>query len=121
MPMSIKTRNRLEMLRGTVACEVPARHAGCRAFAAIYSPREIGNRIREIRGDSGALPDEIDWVVRRLELRAEFMESPDDWDHYVVGHLTVRVKSLDDAEAVLASWGVDSSQLDGPWKCDYPL
>lgn len=31
------------------------------------------------------------------------------------------LESLEQVEGALATWNVDSSQLDAPWKSDYPL
>lgn len=104
MKMSRKSRNRLEMLRGEVACEQPAKYSGCRAFAAIYPPTGDG----------------IEWTVLRIEIPEELV------DKYfsaaeIVESWKAKVKSLDEAEALLQEWGVDTSRLDSPWKCDYPL
>lgn len=104
--MSIKARNRLEMLRGVVACEVPATRQGCRAFAAIFPPS----------GES----DDSQWTARKIEI-PEGLVDQYFGDSDITESRVIRTASLEEAENTLVSWGVDTSQLDAPWNCDFPL
>ena len=106
MSFTIKTVNAFEMRRRMCACEVPAANVGYRAFVAVYPPNPERSLER--------------WIVRRFEVSSELVNEYFGQEVLREAEL-VEVNLMQEAEAVLATWGLDSSRLDAPWKCDYPL
>lgn len=106
MPFNQKTLNAFEMTNREAACEIPATMPGHRAFVSVYPP----------------MPDKDvhQWRVRRFELPLELVdEYPGEED--LKNSLFCKLENLSDVEDLLADWGVNPTQLDAPWKCDYPL
>jgi hypothetical protein len=94
------------MIAGMAAVEIPATHAGQRAFVGVYPP----------------LPKKgIDqWRVRRFEI-------PTDLVNEYVGEEQLRdsqfvyLETLQAVEDLLVKWELDGSAFEEPWKIDYPL
>jgi hypothetical protein len=106
MAFTLKTLNGFEMLRRAAAAEIPTSILGHRAFVGVYPP----------------LPEKgiPKWRIRRFAIPEHLL------DQYfaesdLVNSEFVRVDTLDDVESLLAKWGIDSTILDAPWKCDWPL
>jgi hypothetical protein len=104
MPFTTKTLNAFEMTGRLAACENTAKRPGSRAFIGVYPPSEKDRR----------------WLVRRFEIPVilvnQYFGEEDLEDSEMVW-----LDHLEEVEAQLDSWGVDSSTLDAPWKSDYPL
>lgn len=106
MPFTLKTINAFEMTHRMAACEVTSKLSGYRAFVAVYPPDP--ERDREA------------WIVRRFEVPAELIEEYFPQEALANAEY-LEVNSMQEAEDLLTSWGVDASLLDAPWNCDYPL
>jgi hypothetical protein len=106
MPFTQKTLNAFEMTSRGAAAEIPATRESHRAFVSVYPP----SRERRI----------TQWRVRRFEILAKHINACVGEEELVDSQF-IRLESLDQVEGLLSSWGIDSSRLDAPWKCDYPL
>jgi hypothetical protein len=43
------------------------------------------------------------------------------WEPDLVDSVFIRLATMQEVEALLAEWGLDSAAFDAPWKCDYPF
>ncbi len=106
MPFNVKTKNAFEMTARPAAAELTSHQVGRKAFIAVYPPSPVG---------SGG-----PWRVRRFEIPESLTDKyPAEED--LIGSTLIALNNLEDVEQLLTSWEVDSSTLDAPWKCDYPL
>ena len=98
------TRNALEIAGRMAACEIPATTPGHRAFIGIYPPTDKRNH----------------WLVRRFEV-SDRLVSEYFGEEDLRNNRYLRLKTLEEVEAILISWNVDPAILDAPWKSNYPL
>ncbi len=103
-PMRQEIRNRLTMTRGLVAAEVPAPAADVRRFASVV-PQPDGS-YRVLRFD---VPSEALAEGRYL--------APEE----LMGMVSQRASTVDEAEEALRNLDVDPESMDVPWSNDYPL
>ncbi len=98
--------NGFQMATRTAACELPAIRQGYRAFVGVYPP----------------LPEKgvSQWRVRRFEIPEELVDQYFGEEQLVDSHL-VQLDTLEQVEELLATWNLDSSELQAPWRSDYPL
>jgi hypothetical protein len=104
MPFTQKTLNAFEMTGRMAACEIPAATSDHRAFVGVYPPTKQRDH----------------WLIHRFELLDKLVNqyfAEED----LVDNRYVRLKTLEEVEAVLIGWGIDAASLDAPWKSDYPL
>src|SRR5437867_12744541 len=101
-----RTISVFEMTRRSAAVEIPATHPNHRAFVEVMPPLPE-NRIYA-------------WRVRKFEIPEELMETNFSEDA-LVNSMFVRLKPIEEVEALIAAWGLDSAAFDAPWKVDYPL
>lgn len=106
MAFTIKTLNAFEMTRRTAVCEITATRAGHRAFVGVYPPL-LEKNIRQ-------------WRIKKFEIPQDLVNG-NPYDGDLVDLEFVSADSVEDVEGTLASWDVDSSQFDAPWKTDYPV
>jgi len=104
MAFTLKTRNAFEMTHRSATCEIKASRRGHRAFVGIYPPR----------------PTIPQWRVKKFEIPEDLVhKNPYDGD--LVDLQFVHLNTIEEVEQLLASWNVDSSQFDAPWRSDYPV
>jgi hypothetical protein len=106
MAFTQKTLNAFEMTHRDAACEIKASRSGHRAFVGVYPPLPEKN-IRE-------------WRIKKFEIPEDLVHKS-VYDGDLVDLEFINVDTLEEVEQILASWNVDSSALDAPWKSDYPL
>jgi hypothetical protein len=106
MAFGIKTRNAFEMKHRDAACEIRATRPDHRAFVGVYPPLPEHNIEK--------------WRVRKFEIPSCLVEASFGEDA-LVDSVSLRLGTLEEVEEALASWDIDSSLLDAPWKSDYPL
>jgi hypothetical protein len=106
MPFTMKTLNAFEMTSREAVAEIPAKRESHKAFVAVYPPSRE-HRITQ-------------WRVRRFEIPVKFIDACVGEEELIDSQF-VRLDNIEQVEALLSSWGIDSSLLDAPWKCDYPL
>jgi hypothetical protein len=94
------------MTSRTAAAEIPANRESHKAFVAVYPPSRE-HRITQ-------------WRVRLFQIPLKFIDACVGEEELVDSQL-VLLDDIEQVEALLSSWGIDSSTLDAPWKCDYPL
>jgi hypothetical protein len=104
MPFTQKTLNAFEMTGRMAACEIPAVTPEHRGFIGVYPP----------------IKQRDHWLIHRFEVPASLVNEYFGEEDLVVNRY-IRLKSLQEVEAVLATWGIDPAALDPPWKIDYPL
>jgi hypothetical protein len=104
MPFTTQTLNAFDMTGRLAACEIDANGQGNRAFIGVYPPSKKDSR----------------WLVRRFEIPAALVAQYFGEEDLRQSEM-IWLTTLEDVEALLASWCVDSSKLDAPWKSDYPL
>lgn len=103
------------MLRADIAAELESSRSGMRRFIRVCWVPER-HPLDESPGPAGQVG------VRVFEIAEDLLNGsyqPFDGDFEVVVH--EYAESVDDAEAVVASLGVDPSILDAPWKCAIPM
>ena len=106
MGFTQKTLNAFEMTARPAAAEIHATRPNHRAFVAVYPPASEESARK--------------WRVRRFEIPNHLInEYVGEEDLLDSKFLTL--KNIEDVEKLLNSWGFDSSSLDAPWKCEYPL
>lgn len=106
MAFTLQTLNAFEMTHRYATCEIKATRPSHRAFVAVYPPLPEKN-IQQ-------------WRIKKFEIPEELVpKNPYDGD--LVDLQFVRADTLEEVERVLASWKVDSSLFDAPWKSDYPV
>src|SRR5437773_2529117 len=106
MAFTPQTLNAFEMNSRLEAVETPAKREFHKAFVGVYPPSRE-HRLQQ-------------WRVRRFEVPTKFLDVCVGEEELVDSQL-VKLDSIDSVEALLNSWGIDSSTLDAPWKCNYPL
>jgi len=104
MPFTQKTLNAFEMAGRMAACEIAATSPEYRGFIGIYPPWEKRSH----------------WLIRRFEV-PERMVSESFYDKDLHDNRYLRLKTLEEVEAILLSWNVDPATLDTPWESSYPL
>ena len=104
MPFTTQTLNAFEMTGRLAACEIAAKRSENKAFIGVYPPSKNDGR----------------WLVRRFEIPSALVTQYFGEEDLQTSEM-IWLTTVDDVEALLASWGVDSSKLDAPWKSDYPL
>jgi hypothetical protein len=60
------------------------------------------------------------WRLRKFEIPEALIDKYFGEEDLVDSHF-VRLDTLEEVESLMASWHIDCSLLDAPWKCDYPL
>jgi hypothetical protein len=106
MAFSLKTRNAFEMTHRYATREIDATRHRHRAFIAVYPP----------------MPDKgiQQWRVKKFEIPEEKMHT-NPYDDDLVDLEFVHLNTIDEVEHLLATWNIDSSKFDAPWKSDYPV
>ena len=104
MAFTLKTLNGFEMTHRSAMCEIKATRPGHRAFVGIYPPR----------------PTIPQWRVKKVEIPEDLVDK-NPYDGDLVDLQFIRLNTIEEVEQLLASWNVDSSQFDAPWKSDYPV
>ena len=112
-----EVRNGFEMTGRTAACEMPAKHAGCRRFVCIYPPR-LDKDIPRVDSPN-SLKMRL-WHVRRFEI-PEGLVDQYFGEEQLIDAESVELDTLEAVEALLADWGVESDMFRAPWRTDYPL
>ena|SRR5579863_3621007 len=106
MAFTIKTLNAFEMTHRTAACEITATRPEHRAFVGVYPPLPEKNIEK--------------WRVRKFEIPQNLVET-NFGENDLVDSQFLRLDTLEQVEEALASWNIDTSMLDAPWKSAYPL
>jgi hypothetical protein len=116
MGFTQKTINRFEMIHRMAAAEIPAAHAGHRAFVGIYPPSPQRNsRV------AAPLPQRnTQWMVLRFEIPNELMDEFFRQEE-IMDFQRLFFDNLEEVEKSLNKWGLNPADFDAPWKCDYPL
>jgi hypothetical protein len=60
------------------------------------------------------------WRVRKFEILEELMDTNFGEDD-LVDSVFIRLGTIEEVEALIAEWGLDSAAFRAPWKVDYPL
>ena len=98
--------NGFQMIARMAAIEIPANHAGCRAFVGVYPP--------SMRKET------LQWRVRRFEIPNELVDQNFGEDQLIDSQF-IRLDALEEVEQLVAKWGIDSAAFAAPWKNDWPL
>jgi hypothetical protein len=118
MMFNQKTLNGFSMLNRMASLETPASHAGCRAFVSVVPPRP-DKEIPRVEPPFGIKEFEK-WRVTRFEIPEQLV---DGWfaQEQLINFQSIFVNTIEEVEALLAEWGLDSARFDAPWKNDWPL
>lgn len=102
--MKTEIRNRLTMLNGMVAAELPCPDPHWRRWVAIYPLRDGGG-----------------YRIKLFDLPEQKSDPDADWFDGDTRNLEfVRVETVEAVEAALAERDIDSALLDVPWRVKYP-
>jgi hypothetical protein len=107
MAFTPRIREKFEKHAECATLEIPAKHAGARAFIGIYPP--IPGKTRYTQ-----------WVVRRFEIPEDLVGQYFGMEQLAESE-AVHADTLEQVEELLAAWNIDSATLQEPWKNDYPL
>jgi hypothetical protein len=98
--------NGFQMIALMAAIEIPANHAGLRAFVGVYPP-SLGKEM-------------LQWRVRRFVIPNELVDQYFGEDQMIDSQF-VCLDTLEEVEQLIAEWGIDSAAFVAPWKNDWPL